>query len=159
MGTVDKQGVTQPKRFGVRVSLSKRYRTQWAAQFYVAAELTRRDCLVSLTLGNAPVKDLLVVNPAGCNLSVDVKGLADRNFWLIKRRTPGRDLFYVLVSVPKDGPPRFFIMSSIEVIQRIDRYKKERLRAGKRYHENMEGFGWADAVEHENRWSILLGAV
>jgi hypothetical protein len=54
---------------------SKRYKTQWAAQFYAAAELTRRGYLVSLTLGNAPVADLLAVSPSGKHFMVDVKGL------------------------------------------------------------------------------------
>ena len=58
--------------------LSKRYQTQWAGQFYVAAELTRRGYLVSLTLGNAPVVDLLVVSPDGEHFGVDVKGQSTR---------------------------------------------------------------------------------
>ena len=52
----------------------KRYRTQWATQFYVAAELTRRGYLVSLTFGNAAVSDLLVSSPSGNNFTVDTKG-------------------------------------------------------------------------------------
>ena len=38
----------------------KRYCVQWAAQFFVAAELTRRGYIVSFTLGNAPETDLHV---------------------------------------------------------------------------------------------------
>ncbi len=33
---------------------TSRYHTQWAAQFYVAAELTRRGYFVILTLGKRP---------------------------------------------------------------------------------------------------------
>jgi len=45
-------------------SQTRKYLPQWACQFYAAAELTRRGYLVSLTFGNAPVADLLVVNPS-----------------------------------------------------------------------------------------------
>jgi len=48
-----------------------RYRTQWATQFFPAAELTRRNCRVSPTLGNALDMDLIVVSPKGVHFSVD----------------------------------------------------------------------------------------
>lgn len=57
-----------------------RFSTRWSAQFYVAAELTRRGYLVSLTLGNALFADPLVVSPAGVHFMVDVKGQSTRNF-------------------------------------------------------------------------------
>lgn len=52
---------------------SKRYQTQWAGQFYVAAELTRRGYIVSFTLGNAPTTDLLARVPEGEAFSVEVQ--------------------------------------------------------------------------------------
>jgi len=52
----------------------KKYFTQWASQFYVAAELVRRGYLVSLSFGNAPVVDLLVQSPKGILFTIDVKG-------------------------------------------------------------------------------------
>ena len=57
-----------------------RYKTQWATQFYAAAELTRRGYLVSLTFGNAAVSDLHVQSPDGVLFTVDVKGQSSRNF-------------------------------------------------------------------------------
>ncbi len=67
-------------------SQSKKYQTQWTSQFYVAAELTRRGYLVSLTLGNAPKADLLVVSPNEKTFKVDVKGQRNKSFWLIQNR-------------------------------------------------------------------------
>lgn len=80
---------------------AKRYRTQWASQFFVAAELTRRGYLVSLTFGNAPVADLLVVSPSEREFMVDVKGQSTKNFWLFQRRERREDLFFVLVYLAK----------------------------------------------------------
>ena len=61
-------------------SQRKKYQTQWASQFFAAAELIRRGDQVALTLGNAPVTDLLVVSPEGIHtrntskhLGVDVE--------------------------------------------------------------------------------------
>jgi hypothetical protein len=64
------------------VSQKAKFSTQWSAQFYVAAELTRRGYLVSLTLGSARFADLLVVSPGGSRFEIDVKGQSTRNFWV-----------------------------------------------------------------------------
>jgi len=48
-----------------------RYKTQWAAQFFAAAELTRRGYLVSLTFGNAPASGLHVQSPIGTQFTVE----------------------------------------------------------------------------------------
>jgi hypothetical protein len=84
--------VTTKEHLGHETSQVNMYRTQWAAQFIAAAELTRRGCIVALKLGNAPATDLLVQSPGGRPFSVDVRGLAGRNWWLVSERTdhPGR---------------------------------------------------------------------
>lgn len=75
---------------------SRKYQTQWAAQFYAAAELTRRGYLVSLTFGNASEIDLLAVSPSGKHFAVDVKGQSTRNFWLIQQRKNRDDLYFIV---------------------------------------------------------------
>src|SRR4030042_2373656 len=96
-----------------------RYRTQWAAQFFAAAELTRRGYLVSLTFGNAPVSDLLVKSPNGKQFTVDVKGQSTKNFWLIQPRVLNPEHFFILVFLPQQNlPPQHFIMSSDELMRR-----------------------------------------
>ena len=133
----------------------KKYQTQWAAQFYVAAELTRRGYLVSLTLGNAPVADLLVVSPNGEHFMVDVKGQATKNFWLIKRRAPRDDLFYILVYLPKDEHPKFFILSSHELMREREEYRKHIESKGRKYRDELGGINWSTALRYENRWDKL----
>ena len=135
---------------------AKKYQTQWASQFYVAAELTRPGHLVSLTLGNAPVADLLVVSPNQKHFMVDVKGLSTKNFWLIKRREPREELFYVLVYLPRNfEPPKFSILSSANLMEEIDKLKIQYISEGKTWDYDMEGINWSSAFEYENRWDVL----
>ena len=135
--------------------IPKRYRTQWTSQFYVAAELTRKGYMVALTLGNAPTTDLMVVSPSGKQFKVQVKGLSSKNFWLIKKRQEN-DLYYVFVYLPKDSkPPKFFIMNSKEVANKIEEHKKFVEPRGKIYKKFDEGFNWSTVLEHENKWDKL----
>lgn len=132
----------------------KKYQTQWAAQFYAAAELSRRGHLVALTLGNAPRTDLLVVSPAGVNYHVEVKGLAAPNWWLIQPGEVQADLFYILVQVPPvPEPPRFFILSSAELAQEMAPVLAEMRLSG----AAMSGAGirWKQALGYQDRWETL----
>jgi hypothetical protein len=134
----------------------KRYFTQWAAQFYAAAELTRCGYLVSLTLGNAPECDLVVRSPLGVHFEIDVKGVSSRNFWLIQEREPRVDLYFVLVYLtPAPTSPSFFIMSSSEVMAAIADLKRQTIAAGKNWPASGAGINWGTSLTYENRWSIL----
>ena len=133
----------------------KGYKTQWASQFYVAAELTRRGYLVALTLGNAQTTDLMVISQSGKQFKVDVKGLSRINFWLVKRRQEN-DLYYILVYLPEDGkPPRFFVMTSEEVANEIEQHKMSVEAKGRVYKKFSEGFNWSVAFKYENKWDKL----
>ncbi len=139
-------------------SQAKKYQTQWSAQFYVAAELTRRGYLVSLTMGNAPVADLLVVSPKQTTFQIDVKGQSTRNFWLIQRRKPTEyvGLIFVLVYLPKDfNRPRFCVLSGAELMKRRDEYEQRVKTAGRGYKDNLGGINWLTAFEYEDHWDAL----
>jgi hypothetical protein len=93
------------------------HQTQWAAQFAVASELCKRGYEVSFTMGHStPVADLMVVSPSAREMFlVDVKGLHKRNPWIVKRKAPRANLFYILAYVPTAEPNQFFIMSQEDV--------------------------------------------
>jgi hypothetical protein len=94
----------------------KRHFTQWTAQFYAAAELSRRKYLVSLTLGNTPTSDLLVVSPKGKHFKVQVKGLSSPTSWLVQKvDKKDKDLFWILVRILEGKPARFFILNNQEI--------------------------------------------
>ena len=64
--------------------MSSSYSTQWVAQFYVAAELTKKGYIVAFTLGNAPSTDILVSTPTENNFRVEVKGHSTRNCGILE---------------------------------------------------------------------------
>ncbi len=136
----------------------KRYRTQWAAQFFAAAELTRRGYLVSFTLGNAPVVDLMAVSPSGTHFEIDVKGLSSKNFWLVQEREPRDDLFYILVYLPPDyHPPNFYIFTSKVLMENIRAQKTQTLESGKKWIDSGAGINWRTALEYQDRWDLFPG--
>jgi hypothetical protein len=121
----------------------RRRTSQWAAQFAVASELCKRQYQVSLTLGNHPIIDLMVVSPMGEQFLVDVKGLWQRAPWLVKRKvcTPG--LYYVLAYVPPGKPNQFFIMNQATANGLI------------RDHPTAADIQWTAAEQYLDRWDIL----
>jgi hypothetical protein len=135
------------------------YFSQWSSTFYVAAELVRRKYLVSLTLGEAPGPDLLVISPNGKPFKVEVKSLRRHNFWLIGEVSPQDDLFYILVFVPEDvsQPPKFCILTSSELKREIDNYQKKLLAKGRRITKLEYGIPFRNAFkpEYENAWDKL----
>jgi hypothetical protein len=132
-----------------------RYKTQWASQFYVAAELTRRGYLVSLTLGNAPVSDLFVHSPSGKHFTVDVKGQSTKNFWLIQPRPSIPDHFFILVYLSKDhAAPKYFILSSDELMRKREEYKDSVMHRRK-YQDELGGINWTAAFDYEGKWETL----
>lgn len=132
-----------------------RYQTQWSAQFFAAAELTRRGYLVSLTFGNAPISDLLIRSPNGAQFTVDVKGQSNKNFWLIQRREQNPNHYFILVYLPKNlDNPRYFVLSSNELMKRREEYRETVLHKG-RYRDDLGGINWSTAFDYENRWNNL----
>lgn len=90
--------------------VNRRHQTQWAAQFAVASELCKRDYEVALTLGdNTPLADLMVMSPTTeKHFLIDVKGLASKNYWTVKKKKERDDLYYIFVLVPRNYENRFF---------------------------------------------------
>jgi hypothetical protein len=134
----------------------RNYQTQWATQFYAAAELVRHKYLVSLTFGNAKCTDILASSPTGHSFRVEVKGLATNNWWLIDRPPMPENLFYVLVYLP-DGykRPKICVLTAVEVIKEIDRAKKSILGRGRRWDERMEGIPFKAVFKYQNKWEKL----
>jgi hypothetical protein len=134
----------------------KKYQTQWASQFFAAAELTRRGYQVALTLGNAPVTDLLVVSPEGKYFQVDVKGQSTRSFWLIQNRTIEENLFFIMVYLPKDNlPPQYCLLSCSQIMAERDTYRQHVEQIGTKYRDDLGGMNWSVAFRYKDNWDIL----
>jgi len=128
------------------------YNTQWAGQFFVAAELTRRGYRVSFTLGNCPQTDLMVVSPNGKPFRVEVKSQKSKNFWIVKKHDLMEDHFYVFVLIPETSPPEYHIMTCKDMLRLMQEYADH---MGERYDPRFGGFNWTAPLPHKNRWSIL----
>lgn len=134
------------------VTKPNQYQTQWAGQFYVAAELSRRGYIVTFTLGNAPVTDLLARTYGGCSFAVEVKTAATKSMYQVKKPpVPDNpeDLFWVFVSLV-EAQPKYFIIRSDEVLRL--------------WHEWNDKFGpdtsWpgidqSQVKPYEGRWDVL----
>ncbi|MCX6032220.1 MAG: hypothetical protein NT169_23365 [Chloroflexi bacterium] len=133
------------------------YQTQWAAQFFAAAELTRRGYLVALTLGNAQRADLLVESQTGEKFSVDVKGLKTHNWWLVTERDDHPD-YYILVYVPKPGnPPEYFLLSGAEMATEMNLVRQSALAKGQVWTGRGSGIHWSTGAKYQDRWGVLPG--
>ncbi len=122
--------------------LQSKYQTQWAGQYGVAHELTRRGYLVSFTIGNAPKTDLICISPSGKDFSVQVKSLKSKSYFLYQESllSSESDLFLVFVFVPEIQvekpvlPVEYYILDNIQFRQIVEvenlRLKKVEKRRG-----------------------------
>jgi hypothetical protein len=133
---------------------ARSHQTQWAAQFAAASELCKRGYEVAFTSGHTtPVADLMVVSPTTKKMFlVDVKGLYRINPWIIRRKPPRANLFYILAYVPADKPNHFFIMTQQQAMQLIH---DEIIRLKRPDEYRMTGFVRKLALPHENAWGVL----
>jgi hypothetical protein len=130
---------------------NRSHQTQWAAQFAVASELCKQDYEVSLTLGHsAPVADIVAISPERREtIYIDVKGLHRRNAWLVKPKRPRKNLFYILVLVPRNAPNRYFVFSQKEINRKID---AELSRLDRSTDYPIKGIPWSAALIQEDAW-------
>jgi hypothetical protein len=96
---------------------SKQQMTGMLGVYLAAAELVRRGFIVSPTSRSALGADLLVTDQRCHNAwSVQVKTNASgANFWLIGKKAEelsSKTHMYVFVNVPKNRPPRYYIVPS-----------------------------------------------
>jgi len=138
----------------------KRYATQWAGQFYVAAELTRRGYIATFTHGNAPVTDLLVRVPKGRAFSIEVKSATTKSMYQMKKPPvpdDSEDLFWIFVLLVEDPPkffhqPKFFIVRSDTVLKLWHEWN-DKFAVNTR-----PGIDQNQLEPYENQWDTLPGS-
>ena len=140
------------------MSQRQKERTQWTAQFLVAAELCRRGYVVTFTMGNCTQDyDLIVASPEGDPFCVDVKGLALNTSWFIRKKDADNKLYYILVRVDAErrDKDRFFIMTHGDVNKGLEIYYSKLKKDGTAKSDNVQEFNFAQAREYEDKWEIL----
>jgi hypothetical protein len=87
---------------------------------------------------------------------VDVKGQSNRNFWLMQHREIDKELFYVLVYLPKElAAPEFYILTCEEMIERRDAYRKHIEDSSGKYRGDIGGFNFGDMKDCKGCWIKL----
>jgi hypothetical protein len=145
--------------------VAKGYKTQWIGQFAVASELTRRNYLVSIPLGNTPIRDILCQSPKGKSFSVQVKSLSSKGFFPFQSHLTTKeypDLYFIFVCIPNglDQPLEFFIMSHKKL---LEAWKKEKEEAKKKEEQRgMPYKEWSEGISYKTLlnsgfkdWSVL----
>jgi len=121
-----------------------KHQTQWSGQFGVAHELTRRGYLVTFTMGNAPLADILCRSPQGHTFAVQVKSLRTKNYFLYQNSlvTEEPELCVIFALVPDDltQAPEYFILNKTQFLAvvkeenaRLNQCEQERGRPYKAY--------------------------
>lgn len=124
--------------------------------YLTAAELVRRGYIVSPTSRSAFGADLLVTDRR-CHKawSVQVKTNArNAGYWLVgpqAKETKSKTHIYVFVSIPKNKPPRYFVVPSRTVAKKILGHKWLRFYRNERYENQWRFFGNPEGVERLRR--------
>jgi hypothetical protein len=97
-----------------------------AGEFFVAAELLKRDMQTSVTFGNAKAIDLLAVHPkTGRQFAVQVKTLRTMNYFLIAQDRVKRAHVYVFVLLNKPGQSvQYFVVPGAVLLDDAGRFGK-----------------------------------
>ena len=140
-----------------------------AGEFFVAAELTRRGYVASLTSKNTKAIDILVSNKDGSkSVAIQVKTSNSKKIdkWMMtesSEKTFSDNLFYVFVNMNEGEMPSYYIVPSVYVANKIKADYQEWINTpGKKgQHHNpttMRTFMFADNNErlsHQNAWDLL----
>ncbi len=147
--------------------MNKRYKTQWIGQYAVSSELTRRDYLTAMPLGNTPIRDLICRSPSGKDFSVQVKSLSSKGFFPLQKSLTEKEiknLYFVFVHVPSKltDPLEYFILSHSQLLdvwkKENEYWKQKEQRRGKPYKEWSEAVRYKSLLDFKGKWAENLPA-
>jgi hypothetical protein len=122
-----------------------------AGEFFVAAELLKRDIQTSVTFGNAKSIDLLAHNSeTSASFTIQVKALRANNYFLLNPDKVVADHIYAFVLLNAPGQHvRYFIVPGSELIQNPDRF-------GKGFRDpKLPGILPRDLAGFEDNWAVF----
>jgi hypothetical protein len=136
-----------------------------AGEYFVAAELTRRGYIASLTLRNTRGVDILASNlDATASVGIQVKAAQNtRPIWLLNQKVEkqrlAKNLVFVFVLLPPIGSPRFYVVPRRTVAVYARQFHKKWLSELKRDgtpRKNTTMRVFRDLEEEfRNRWDLL----
>ncbi len=135
-----------------------------SGEYFVAAELSRRGYVASLTLRNTRGIDILVSNrDATKSVGIQVKTSQGRRaHWLLNKKAEAdlaENLFYVFVCLPKVESPVFYVVPREVVVRYVRESHRKWLgtpgRGGRRHVDNdMRNFKDPEG-SYKDRWDLL----
>lgn len=136
-----------------------------SGEYFVAAELSRRGFIASITLRNARGVDILV---AGRNASrsagIQVKtNQGSEKGWVLNKKAESLEeegLFYVFVNLNgPDGPPSYHVVPSVVVAEYCRRTHRDWLnapgRGGRQRKDSSVRKFWDRDDQWKDRWDVL----
>lgn len=125
--------------------------TGLAGEFFVAAELLKRNLQTSITFGNAKAIDIFAHNSdSGITHTVQVKTLRAKNYFPIKRSAINSSHIYVFVILNKLGAEvDYFIVPGSELLTTtndIGKYLDD---------PKFPGIGWKSLEPYRNNWNAF----
>jgi len=133
-----------------------KYNTNLAAEFYVLSALHRLGMDAMLTLGNKKSVDIVVVREEGDAVTIDVKGVADKNPWPVDnvRESQDRHFLVFVCFVGKiaavDMSPEVWVVPSTRLAPLV--YHAPGGRRVVQYHQLRR-----EGVEFLGAWRLLAG--
>jgi hypothetical protein len=142
-----------------------------AGEYYVCAELCRRNILALVTPKNNPLFDVIATDPSGkrtVSIQVKTMSLQNEQGWRLgvdictKRDNP--DLFVVLVNMKSNGTNDYYIYEYDTLSERVSEVYTEYLRTPKRdgtprKDVNFRWFDFRYSTDEDrrrlNNWNIL----
>lgn len=142
-----------------------------AGEYYVCAELCRRNVLALVTPKSNPLYDVVAADPAGIRtVSIQVKTSSAQNTqgWKLGKdiatKRYNRDLFVVLVKMKPDGTNDYYIYEYDSLSERVNEVYDDYIKRPKKDGTPRKdvGFRWVDFKDfanpdhsRRNNWEIL----
>ena len=149
------------------LSQKEKYAVGMSGEYFVAAELLRRGVKASITMGNAKSADIVVLNnDASKVVVVEVKSSHEKE-WVVGNNIPQNNgQHWVFVHIPVyDDPPRYFILTAMELINILSNSDKEyRENYYKHHGKEFAGRGvvklkFVEAEKYEKKWHSIIDRV
>ena len=135
-----------------------------SGEYFVAAELSRRGFVASLTLRNTRGIDVLASNAdATKSVGIQVKTCSGtKPDWILNKKAEvdlAENLFYIFVCLPVRGEPSFYVVPRREVAKSVrDSHKEWLATPGLRGHQHqdneMRRFKDKEG-KYKDRWDLL----
>lgn len=136
-----------------------------AGEYYVAAELSRRGFMASITLRNNDSIDILACEPNGLKtFSIQVKTIQNKSKrWPLNKKSENiksENLFYVFVMLKSEFErPEFYIVPSIELSENIKQQHLTWLnkpgRNGQKHNDNDLRSFRDNVDDYKEKWELI----